>query len=646
MNPTPPRTRARVVPYAVVAIVVAAVVFTPTRRASAQTTPTTTPPVTTPVTTALDTPTTTSPPVVLDPLDPAGPSPAQGDERHGRPAGTENLLGFDEYPDPEHPVPLSHYDIGCDEGAWNHATRKAYCLLESIPFGWTKLVVGAGNTVMVWALQFKVAQLLSPLVDSLSRALHARLIIGLEVQHLVWFAVAAWVGWQLLNSRTSRAWGEFITAFLIAAAAFFIGTIGPVAYYDGAVNTIQGATGSVLSATTSESDCPAIDGRERSDGDVAACATARTIQHAFVHQPYEILNWGTSPAPCIDTVYAILDEGPWGSADKPRDMMNEAGCGDAAEFNHDPGLDRFGAATAVALAATLLFVLLVLIALTLIAASVVLFVVFSVSLVVFVIAIAPGPGRVLLWQWIGALAQVFLITVGCAFCLTFLAAGVSAAMTAEGTSLILRCVLMDVMVVVAFFLRHRLVSGARRAGYRIAATINRATPAATTRMRPNASGAFAAGVTGFAIGSRTRAATERLPGGNGAIGAIDQRRAAMRDRTNNTTRRAVDALLKPADTVTGLPSTVRNSGPAQRAGRAVGRRVDTVTAPVRQQRDRWHGFWESDLSGPDRQSRNAARDQRRRDTPRPTPRPTSTATTDPQAEWDDLINRFYDEGLS
>jgi hypothetical protein len=599
--------------------------------ASAQTDPPT------PVTTTPPTPVTTTPPVVLDPLDPAGPSPAQGDERHGRPAGTENLLGFDEYPDPTNPVPLSHYDIGCDEGAWNHATRKAYCLLQSIPFGWTKMVVGAGNTILVWALQFKVSRLLAPLVESLSSALHSRLILGLQVQHMVWFLVAAWVGWLLLNSRTSKAWGEFITSFLIAGAAFFMVTIGPVAYYDGAVTTIQGATASVLSATTSGSDCPAVPGRERSEGDVAACATARTIQYAFVHQPYEIINWGSSPAPCPETVNEILAEGPWGAADKPRDMMNDAGCNDAAEFNHDAGLDRMGAAVAVAFAATLLFVLLVLIALTLIAASVVLFVLFAVSSVVFVIAIAPGPGRVLLWQWISALAQVFLVTVGCAFCLTFLAAGVAAAMTAEGTSLILRCILMDVMVVVAFFLRHRLVTGSRRAGYKIAQSINRATPAATTRMRPNPSGAMAAGVTGFAIGSRARAATERIPGGYGAIGAVDARREAMRDRTNSTTRRAVDALMKPADVVTNLPSSVRNSAPAQRAGRTVGRGAAAAASPVRQGKDRWRGFWESDLDEQQRTSRNERQ--------RPAPQRTSSRSTtrDPEAEWDDLINRFYDE---
>ena len=30
--------------------------------------------------------------------------------------------------------PSSHYDLGCDEGAWNHLSRKVYCTFTDLSF--------------------------------------------------------------------------------------------------------------------------------------------------------------------------------------------------------------------------------------------------------------------------------------------------------------------------------------------------------------------------------------------------------------------------------------------------------------------------------------------------------------------------------
>lgn len=431
-----------------------------------------------------------------------------------RPGESGNLLGFEEYG----AYPMSRYVIGCDEGAWNHLSRKAWCFAQQMPFEGSKLLVGLSSSMISWAMTFQLAEGLNQAAGSMATTYETRLVGGLELRHLAWLLTCMWAGWLVLRSRASQALGELATTFVIAAFGSFI-IANPAGYLAGAADLVRNTNNAVLEAM----------GGADQGAEQVAVDVGTQLQASFIAEPYDIINWGSSldapgaePA-CAAARDTILDQGPFGpGSDTPRELMTAAGCGDQADFNHDPGGDRTVASLACFLAAFLVLVLMCLLAATLLASQLMLVVLWALSPLAIVAGIAPGGTRHVLWRWMSANVTVLLVNVAAAFTLGFVTVmSTEVLRMTEGTSIVQRLGLLDLVVVTGLVFRKRITHAAHNVGSRTAHGLSQLVPAraGTNVMRPP----VVAGATGYAFGRQLNEATAEIPGGRRVRNTLDPR---------------------------------------------------------------------------------------------------------------------------
>ena len=455
-------------------------------------------------------PTSTTVPAPVAPAVPVD----RDDGPDARPGESGNLLGFEEYG----AYPMSRYVIGCDEGAWNHLSRKAWCFAQQMPFEGSKLLVGLSSSMISWAMTFQLAEGLNQAAGSMASTYETRLIGGLELRHLAWMLTCFWVGWLVLRSRASQAFGELATTLVIAALGSFI-IANPAGYLSGAADVVRNTNNAVLDAM----------GGGDQGADQVAVDVGSQFQASFIAEPYDIINWGSSlDAPGADPKCAaarnvILDKGPFGpGSDTPRELMTFAGCADQADFNHDPGGDRTVASLACFLAAFLVLVLMCLLAATLLASQLMLVVLWALSPLAIVAGIAPGGTRHVLWRWMSANVTVFLVNVAAAFTLGFVTVMSTQVLEmTEGTSIVRRLGLLDLVVVTGLVFRKRITHAAHNVGSRTEHGLAQMVPARAGQsvMRPP----VIAGATGYAFGRQLNEATAEIPGGRRLRSTVDPR---------------------------------------------------------------------------------------------------------------------------
>lgn len=469
--------------------------------------------------TAPDPPTQPAP--APDPAPPA-PTPAptppveDDDDDDDGPASREeadNLVGFEQYGD----HPLSHYEIGCDEGAWNHVNRKAWCAAQSWPFEGSKTMVGLANSVITWSLNFELAERFDDQIGRLANAYDQRIVGGLQLQHIMWLLACWWVAWLLLRQRTAEAMGELAMSGLASVFGALL-IANPAGYMGGAIDTITEMNNTVLQATSG------------SDDDDMAAVVGAQLESSFVAAPYDIINWGRPlDGACAETRDAILTLGAFGNKDTPRDMMEDAGCQREADFNHDPGADRAMASVVLAFGSVLLLALMVVLSIGLMAAQFVLLPIWASVPIVMTLAIFRGT-RSFAYTWAGWNATVFLVSMAVVGTLAFVSTSVTWVLQETGdTSILQRMVFVDVMVIVGFILRQRLMKGASRAGRNLASKFDQLTPGRRSAdlMPAGAGGDF----TGNNIANQFRNAASDVPGG-------DRARRQMGRSANNVAQRA------------------------------------------------------------------------------------------------------------
>ena len=461
------------------------------------------------------------------PTPPAPTPPADDDEDDDGPTSREdadNLVGFEQYGD----YPLSHYEIGCDEGAWNHVNRKAWCAGQAWPFEGAKMMVGFANSVITWSLNFELADRFDEQIGRLATAYDQRIVGGLQLEHVMWLLACWWVAWLLLRQRTAEAMGELAMSGLAAAFGALL-IANPAGYMGGAIDTIKEMNNTVLQATSGSDD-----------GDMAAVVGAQ-LESSFVAAPYDIINWGRPlEGACADTRNAILELGAFGNNDTPRDMMEDAGCQREADFNHDPGMDRAAASIMLAGGSVFLTILMAVLAIVLMAAQFVLLPIWASVPIVMTLAIFRGT-RSFAFSWAGWNATIFLISMAVVGTLAFVATSTTWVLQeTSGISILQRMVLVDVMVIVGFILRKRLMKGATRAGRNLASKLNEITPGRRSAdlMPMGAGGDF----TGNNMRDRLRSAASDVPGG-------DRARRHMGRSANNVAQRVnpVDIAARRRD---------------------------------------------------------------------------------------------------
>jgi hypothetical protein len=392
--------------------------------------------------------------------------------------------------------PSSHYDIGCDEGAWNHLSRKVYCTFTDLAFQGSRAATALTLWLIEWSYGFGVYDRLGGHAITIADTYQTNLIGPLGLSELVWFAAVAWAGFATLRGKITMAAGELVMSFVCAVlAGIFLAN--PAGYLQGLFDTMGSTSGAIFA--TANGDAPPENGV---DADAVLAPLQAQIHSAFVEQPYDILNWGAPlSGQCAAARDQILVDGPHGNDDEPRDAMDAAGCAEASDFNHDPNGTRLFGAVLTLVAALVMAVLIILVAITVVVAQVVAIILFSIAPFALLAAVLPAGGRALAWAWLGALGRVVLAVVGMSFLLSLLLLTVQAMLAGTAdASLVERFALMNLTVVVMFLARKRILAG----GHTIASQL--AHRASTRRIggeRTAGWGAPAAvaGVTGFAVGA-------------------------------------------------------------------------------------------------------------------------------------------------
>ena len=497
--------------------------------------------------------------------------------------------------------PSSHYDIGFDEGAWNHLGRKLYGTLTDLAFTAARTATALSLWLVGWAYGFGVYERLGAVAVDIAGRYDAEVVGPLGLAHLAWFYAVAWAAVAALRGRLTMAAGELVTSVVAAGLAGVV-LANPAGYLAGTFDTMGTLSGAVLATGTGHPPP-----RDPASAGVVLRPLQARIHGAFVEQPYDHLAWdGPLAEPCAAARDRIVATGPHGSDDEPRAVMAAAGCQDQAEFNADANGTRLSGAALTALAAAVTTVLLVLVAATVVVAQVVVVVLFAVAPFALLAAVLPGAGRELAWRWVAALARAGLAVVGMSLVLSLLLLGVTGALEASGDlGLVERFAVVNTVVVAMVVARKRILAAghglANSFGQRLAtrrAGGERAAPWLPAAAVGGASGFALAGALGpdrssrsarlASAGGRNWMANRRLARSQrGAEARAERRTAAVvaRQRTEVGTDGDGRPVTRTTVSVDGPAATTRRA----RAARArVERRVGShVAATARRRATGW-----------------------------------------------------------
>ena len=440
-----------------------------------------------------------------------------------KPPTGESLIpdsGADDYP-------TGNYDIGYDEGAWNHFNRKALGFFTGLGWLINRMVVGVTLWLVDWAFGFDIVGPLEGPILTIAQALHTHLAGPLQLSHFIWFAVVAYAGFQFFRGRAMAGLGEFLLSFTALAVTMVI-TANPAGYLDGATDTLRHTSGAMLSLSRGE---PPAD--DPSTAAQLVDPLRASLHDVLIEEPHEIINWGHPlSGACRDTARQLVAEGPWGAADEPRNRMDDAGCTAESDFNHDPSFERMASAWMAAVVSLIVLALLLFAVLTMLVASLFFILRFSWIYLALLGFQAPGAARELSWGWLVGLFKDLATVAGMSFVISYLMLGISAFLNAPGLDLAQRFAVLIITALAMFLYRRRILAGVAHLSERLRVEAASFRPGSRAGRAPLADGVNGgsgpAGISGYGIGQRAREAVMDAPGSTAYEAAHTGRKLRMR----------------------------------------------------------------------------------------------------------------------
>ncbi|MET8508722.1 hypothetical protein ABZV60_29395 [Streptomyces sp. NPDC004787] len=182
--------------------------------------------------------------------------------------------------------------------------------------------------------------------------------------------------------------------------------------------------------------------------------------------------------------------------------------------------DKVIGAFLVLVAALILALVVILLAVALITAQFGCVIAAVGTVVVFALALLPGPGRGVLWRWCGYLAGSMLVLFAVAVFIPLFGVGARAVLADSNSSLIERLVVLDALAVTAIVLQRRIIQGSRAFGQRFAQRMRYAKVGGSHMMDQSAAqtaAAFSALGYGTGTGAGVLPAHAALLGGSGSF---------------------------------------------------------------------------------------------------------------------------------
>ncbi|HET7722074.1 MAG TPA: hypothetical protein VFK43_19035, partial [Acidimicrobiales bacterium] len=220
--------------------------------------------------------------------DPTAPTPPGGDGRDEDSRGDRACSTLMEKIVPGEepgPYPTSHYDIGYDEGAWNHFSRKILGFLTETAFGAARWFVRVALWIVNWALGFGFARRLADPAQGAADAYQSQVVDRLGLEYFFLTLAAAYGGWHAMRGRLARGGGEFLVSVTVAAAAATVFAY-PGTFLLEALDRTSEVSFEIASVTT------AADPSRPVDPDNVVAPVAADIHRAFVETPHQLINWG------------------------------------------------------------------------------------------------------------------------------------------------------------------------------------------------------------------------------------------------------------------------------------------------------------------------------------------------------------------
>lgn len=465
--------------------------------------------------------------------------------------------------------PSSNYDIGCDEGAWNHLSRKVYCTFTDLAFQGARTSTAVAAWIAGWAYSFEAADLVADPAIAMARAFDTRLVGPLDLGDLAWFVMVAWVGITALRGRTTHAAGEFVVSVLMVGMAGLL-LANPAGYLQGTYETMNRLSTVTLAAGTGTTPPAGTNGSD----EVVAPIQAQ-LHRSFVEEPYNVINWGTAtlPAPCAGVRDQIVASGPHGADDAPRQAMEAAGCDDLADFNQEPTAQRMFGAVLAMIAALIMVILIGLVSLTVIVAQLAVAVAFVLLPFAAAAAVLPGAGRGLAIRWVTMVLRAVIAMVGMSFLLAVVLIFISALLAgSDAMPMFARFALVDVAVVVAILGRKRLVTAGHTAAASFGATATAARPGGRGGPSRPVGQVAAAGMSGFGLAAGNRQPPGALRRGAQTVGRYKLQERAFNRRSGQT--HAVERTDLGVDGAEHRSTSVTGPAPATRRARAARNRVE------------------------------------------------------------------------
>ena len=224
--------------------------------------------------------------------------------------------------------PSGNYDIGFDEGAWNHLSRKVYGTFTDLSFQGARTSTALALWLVEWAYAFGVQDRLGgPAVD-VARQYQSDVIGPLGLGHLAWTYAVAWAAIAGLRGRLTMAAGELAISVLAAGLAGIL-LANPAGYMQGTTDTMSRLSGAAPGDGNRTAPTRWRGGCRRGDGAAPSrdpCSVRRG--------PLRLPQLGRAPLRSLRR-HAQRDprDYPHGADDHNRDMMRDAGCDAQAEFN-------------------------------------------------------------------------------------------------------------------------------------------------------------------------------------------------------------------------------------------------------------------------------------------------------------------------
>ena len=381
--------------------------------------------------------------------------------------------------------PSNNYDLGYDEGAWDHFDRRFYGWWTGFFFDLGK----GGTQISLWAIGWAYSFDISD-YDQFG------LIIGEDYRNnlthnpsfrlveIAWLALFGWAGFNALRGKLSMAAGEIIVSIVLLGMSTVL-MANRAAYMESTWDLMDQSSSALLVAGQGKNPATEDEGVETAVADVQ-----KQIHGVFIEQPYDYLNWGHPVSgPCADARNQALALGPHGSDDFPREQMDEAGCNAEVDFNEEPNGTRLLGAILSMLASFVVSFVLLAVSLTVVVAKFGALLLFALAPFAALSAIFPAAGRRLAWVWLTTLVQMVVAVVGMSFLLSVLLLGVRRLLeeTAD-VGLIERFFIVNLCVLVVAIGRRRLLASSQASAGRVADNL--------TNVRAGGGGAAWQGPTG------------------------------------------------------------------------------------------------------------------------------------------------------